>query len=220
MKRFPKILAATCTALVLSSSLAMAAEAPNTSKAAPAMPAHAAQALHGSMPGSMPGQMGLAGLSPEKQELARTIMNAHRDALFPLRQSMYAKSLELEALNAAGNGDSGKAKAVIREIADLNAKMLMENGTFRARLVKETGLRTAPMGPGMMSGGMMAGGGMKCAMMEQMMSQMNGGMAHGAANGPGAGMGAGPGANMGAGMGAGMTGGAVGAMPHNAATTN
>ncbi len=189
MKRFPKILAATCAALLLSSSLALAA-APKKVKDAPAKPAPVAGQMGemggqmGGMPGGMAGgkmgQMGLSGLSPEKQEIAKALMNEHRDALFPLHQSLYAKNAELEALNAAGNGDSDKAKAVIREIADLNAKMLMENGKFRARLVKETGLRTAPMGHGMMAGGMsggMMGGGMKCPMMEKMM----GGMQHGAA---------------------------------------
>lgn len=178
MKRLPNILAATCTALLLSSSLALAAETPKKAKAAPAQPTPAAQPAHQMGMGMMAqhkGQMDLAALSPEKQELARSIMNTHRDALFPLHQNLYAMNAELEALNAAGNGDSDKARAVIRDIADLNAKMLIENGKFRARLVKETGLRTAPMGHGMMGGGM--GGGMKCAMMEQMM----GGMQHGAA---------------------------------------
>jgi len=177
MKRLLKILAATCTALLMSSSLALAAQAPKKAKAVPAEPAHAIHQQHG----AMGGQMGLAGLSPEKQELARTIMNAHRDALFPLQQSLYAKNVELEALNAAGNGESERAKSVIREIGDLNAKVLIENGAFRTRLVKETGLRTAPKGHGMMAGGMMAGGmmggEMKCPMMEKMM----GGMQHGAA---------------------------------------
>ena len=203
MKRFPKILAATCAALALSSSLALAAEAPKKVNPAPVKPAPAAQPAHqmggmmgggmmgggmmggGMMGGMTGGHMGLAALSPEKQEIAKALMTEHRDALFPLHQSMYAKNAELEALNAAGNGDSDKAKTVIRDIADLNAKMLIENGKFRARLVKETGLRTAPMGHGMMAGGMggmmggkgMMGGDMKCPMMEKMM----GGMQHGAA---------------------------------------
>ncbi len=190
MKRFPKILAATCAALALTSSLALAAEAP-------AKPTPAVQPHHGAAPGKAvgqpTGQMGLAGLSPEKQEIAKALMNRHSAALFPLHQSLYAKSAELEALNAAGSGESAKAKAIIREIADLNAKMLLENGAFRARLIKETGLRTAPMGHnqmggmaggmmgGMMGGKGMMGGEMKCPMMEKMMEKMMGGMQHGAA---------------------------------------
>lgn len=201
MKRFPKILAATCAALALTSSLALAAEAPKKAKAVPAKPTQAAQPVHQMGMGMMAqhkGQMGLAGLSPEKQEIAKAIVAEHHDALFTMHQSVYAKNAELEALNAAGAGDSDKAKDVIREIADLTAKMLMENGKFRAHLVRETGLRTAPMGHGMMGGGMsggmmggmmggmsggmsggkgMMGGDMKCPMMEKMM----GGMQHGAA---------------------------------------
>lgn len=198
MKRFPKILAATCAALVLSASLALAAEAPKKAKAAPAQPAQAAgqMAPMGGMMGGMKGgmgggmgQMGLAGLSPEKQELAKAIMTEHHEAMFPLHQSLYAKNAELEALNAAGNGETDKAQAVIRDIADLKVKALTENARFRTRLVKETGLRTAPMGHGMMGGmaggkmGMM-GGGMSCPMMggmpEGMKGGMKGGMQHGA----------------------------------------
>lgn len=188
MKRFPKILAAACTAIALTSSLAFAAEAPKKAKAAPAKPKETAQPAHQMGMGMMAqhkGQMGLSGLSPEKQDQAKAIMAKHHDALFPLHQSLYAKNAELEALNAAGSGTTDKAKEVIREIADLTAKLLLENSAFRAHLVKETGLRTAPMGHGqmggMMGGGMggkgMMGGEMKCPMMEK----MAGGMQHGAA---------------------------------------
>jgi Spy/CpxP family protein refolding chaperone len=200
MKRFPKILVATCAALALTSSLALAAEpAVKKTKAVPAPAAAMApmgqmggMGQMGMMGGGMGGGMGqgkgmmsLASLSPEKQEVAKALMNEYRDALFPLHQSMYAKGVELEALNAAGSGDSDKARAVIRDIADLNAKMLIENGKFRTRMIKETGLRTPLMGHGMMGGGMMGGhgggkmgmmgGNMNCAMMESM-----GGMQHGA----------------------------------------
>ncbi|MBA4358532.1 MAG: hypothetical protein C0405_12500 [Desulfovibrio sp.] len=186
MKRFPKILVATCAALALTSSLALAAEAPKKAKASPAKPAAQPMAMGMGMMAQHKGQMALAGLSPEKQEVAKALMDEHGKAMFPLHQGVYAKNAELEALNAAGSGDSDKAKAVIREISDLTAKMLLENGQFRARLVKETGLRTAPMGHGMMAGGMggmkggMMGGEMKCPMMEKMM----GGMQHGAAPAP------------------------------------
>lgn len=209
MKRFPKILAMFCTALALSASLALAAEPAKKAPAKPAQPAHQMGQMGGGMMGGMSGggmmggmsgggmmgggQMGLSALSPEKQELAKAIIKEHHEALFPLHQSMYAKKAELEAVFAAGNGDSSQAQAVIREIADLKAKELAETGKFRARLAKETGLRTAPMGHGMMggqsggmmggmmggqSGGMMGGGmmgGMSCPMMQQM-----GGMQHGA----------------------------------------
>jgi hypothetical protein len=134
------------------------------------------------------GMMGpLAQLSPEKQEAAKKLMDANRTAMFPLHQGLYAKHAELEALNSAGEGESGKAKAVIRDIADLNAKMLQENGKFRARLFKETGLRVPVMGHGPMGGmGMMGGktGGMGCGMMGGKMGGKMGGM--GAMAAPGA----------------------------------
>lgn len=166
MKRFPKILAATCAAIALSSSLALAAEAPGATPPPPGPGFHNGHGIN-AMAGH--GMMGpLARLSPEKQEAARKLMEANAAVQFPLHQSLYAKHAELEALNAGGEGDSGKARAVIRDIADLNAKMLQENGKFRARLFKETGLRVPVMGHGPMGGmGMMGGkmGGKGCGMM-------------------------------------------------------
>lgn len=179
MRSIPRIIAATAAALALTSSLALAAEpAPK-----PAAPAPAAHGMHAGR-----ADMALAALSPEKQEIARALMAAHGQALAPLHQSLYAKNAELEALNAAGEGESAKARAVIRDIADLNARMLTENARFRAQMVKKTGLRTPVMGHGPMSGpmsGMMGGqgmmgakmggqGGMSCAMM----SGAGGGQGH------------------------------------------
>jgi zinc resistance-associated protein len=172
MKRFPKILVATCAAVALSSSLALAVEP----AAAPApMAAHAG---HLGMVGAHGPMMGMLGqLSPEKQEVALKLMDEHAKALFPMHQDLYAKYAALEAANAAGEGDSAKARGIIRDIADLNAKMLTENSKFRTRIFKETGLRVPLMGHGMMGmGGMMGGkggcggmmGGMKGGMMGQM----------------------------------------------------
>lgn len=170
MKRFPKIIVATCAVVALTSSLALAAEPSKKAvKPAPMQPdAQMGQMNQMGMTGMMGhGEMGpmnmrgLAALSPEKQELAKAMMAEHRQVMFPLHQSLYAKTAELEALNAAGNGDSDKAKSVIRDIADQNAKMLIENGKFRTRMVKETGLRTPVMG----HGGMMGGQGM-CGQMD------------------------------------------------------
>lgn len=195
MKRFPKILAATCAAVALSSSLALAAEPSRNDAPAPApVPGPGFHGAHGAMGvGSMMGP--LAQLSPEKQEAARKLMTGHANAMFPLHQSVYAKAAELEALNAAGEGESGKAKGVIRDIADLTAKMLQENGKFRARMFKETGLRVPVMGHGMMGGGMMGGkgcgmmggaqmGGMKGGMMGGMGGMMMGGAPAGAPAAP------------------------------------
>lgn len=178
MKRFPKILTATCAAVVLSSSMALAAE-----PAAPApaqMPmmnagvhgGHGVHGFHGPMMGL------IAQLPPEKQQVAYKLMNEHAKALFPMHQDMYAKFAALEAVNAAGEGDSSKAKGIARDIADLNAKMLIENSKFRARMFKETGLRVPVMGHGMMGGmGMMMGGKGGCGQMGGMMGGMMGGQA-------------------------------------------
>jgi len=129
----------------------------------------------------------LAQLSPEKQEAAKRLIDANSAAMFPLHQSLYAKHTELEALNAGGEGESGKAKAVIRDIADLNAKMLQENGKFRTRLFKETGLRVPVMGHGPKGGmGMMGGkmGGKGCGMMTGKMGGMGAMTAPGAPAAP------------------------------------
>jgi Spy/CpxP family protein refolding chaperone len=161
MKRLPKILAATCAAVALSSSLALAADATS----APASGYGPHHGLHARAAHAMGPMMGpLAQLSPEKQQAAFKLMEENRAALFPLHQAMYAKYAELEAINASGDGDGSKAKAAIRDIADLNAKMLTENSKFRAKMFKATGLRVPVMGHGMMGGmGMMGGKG--CGMM-------------------------------------------------------
>lgn len=170
MKRLPKIIVATCAAVALSSSLALAAEAPapQNPHAGHAMPGQTGQpgghamSGHGAMMGP------LAQLSPEKQEAAKKLMAANSAAMFPMHQNLYAKLAELEALNAGGEGESSKAKSVIRDIADMNTKMLQEDGKFRTRMFKETGLRVPVMGHGAMGGmGMMGGkgGGMGCGMM-------------------------------------------------------
>jgi len=178
MKRFPKIFSAACAVVALSSSLALAAEAPGASPPPPGSGFHGGHAAH-ALGG--PGMMGpLAQLSPEKQKAAMKLMEAHADAMFPLHQSLYAKHAELEALNASGEGESGKARSVIRDIADLNAKMLQENGKFRTRLFKETGLRVPIMGHGPLGGK----GGKGCGMMGGRMGGMGPMMAPGGPNGP------------------------------------
>ncbi|MBI5519583.1 MAG: periplasmic heavy metal sensor [Desulfovibrio sp.] len=195
MKRFPEILAAAAAVVALSSSFALAAEPAKKDVPAPA-PVTGPHAVHGmgmdAMAGPMAGSMmgPLAQLSPEKQAAAQKLMDEQRKIMFPLHQSVYAKYAELEALNAAGDGESSKAKAIIRDIADLNAKMLQADGKFRARMFKETGLRVPVMGHGMMGGmGMMGGKG--CGMMGGGMGgMMKGGM-----------------------MGGGMMGGHAGSMP-------
>jgi len=189
MKRFPKILAATCAAVILSSSLALAAEPLAKDAPAPAPFRAGPHGVHGA-DGPMGHAMGpLAQLSPEKQEAARKLMDAHAKAMFPLHQSLYAKHVEMEALNAAGEGESGKARSVVRDIADLNSKMLIENNKFRTRMFKETGLRTPVMGHGPMGmggkgmcGPMMGGkmGGQMGGHMAGTMSGMMGGMTGGA----------------------------------------
>ena len=181
MKRLPKIIVATCAAVALSSSLALAAEAPapqnpHAGHGQPGQPGGHSMSGHGAMMGP------LAQLTPEKQEAAKKLMAANSAAQFPLHQGLYAKLAELEALNASGEGESGKAKSVIRDIADMNAKMLQEDGKFRARMFKDTGLRVPVMGHGAMGGmGMMGGkgGGMGCGMMGGKGGQM-GAMAAGA----------------------------------------
>ncbi|MDR3640097.1 MAG: periplasmic heavy metal sensor [Humidesulfovibrio sp.] len=176
MKRFPKILVATCAAVALSSSLALAAETPKDAASAPAPMRSGAHGMMDPMMGP------LSQLSPEKQEAARKLMAENAKALFPLHQSLYAKYAELEAVNAAGEGDSNKAKAVIRDISDLNAKMLIENSKFRTRMFKETGLRVPVMGHGMM-GGMMGGKSMCGEMAAKMGGMMSGGKMGGQMNG-------------------------------------
>jgi Spy/CpxP family protein refolding chaperone len=182
-----KLLATGISALALTlalggASLAADAKAKTDDQSAPGY-GYGYHGYHGYGPGAGHGRM--AGLTPEKQEQAATIMQEHKEKVFPLRQELYAANAELEALLSKGDADPAKVKAADDKIAAVQAQIATEYASFRQRLYKEVGLRQAPHGMGM---GMMGGMG-GCGMMGDGGCPMMGGGMMGGRGGCGAGMG-------------------------------
>lgn len=131
---------------------------------------------HGSMGGGMMnggmmhgGGMVMANIPPEKQAVAQKLYAEFTSSTAGVRQQLYAKQSELNALYHGGAPDTKKYQALTREIGDLNAKIYEAQANLRAQLAKE-GIPASAMGGhhmggagmGMMGGGHMAGAGMGC----------------------------------------------------------
>ncbi len=137
----------------------------------------------GGMMGGQGGMMGnmnpYAQLTPEKQAAAAAIDKAFAAKAADIRQRMWAKNAEMEAVLAQPKADRKKAAALSKDLAALQGEMQDAMIDRRIKIAEETGI-TMPMGKGMMGpgmGGMMEmmgnmGGGMmeggKCAMMQGM----------------------------------------------------
>lgn len=126
-------------------------------------------------------------LTPEKQAVVAKIVDKHHAKLIELREKIWAKQTELQALSQSGKAEKSDIQSLIGEISKLRTNMNEERDALRTELEKETGIKA--YGRGYHRGGM--GGG------------------YGAAEGcPGGGFG--PGAGKGFGPGAGCTGGPCG----------
>lgn len=129
---------------------------------------HQAQAPAGQpgAPGMMGHGMGMMGVDPAKMQQAQKIMAEYQPKLFQLRQDLYARHAELNAVLAQAQPDVSKAKTIAKQIADLQGQQLTQMVEMRARIAKETGIRMPMRGMGGMGHGMMGGGG--CPMMRGM----------------------------------------------------
>jgi zinc resistance-associated protein len=95
---------------------------------------------------------GAADLTQEQQadlEQAYADFNASME---PLREAMWAKRTELDALVESGSADSARIQTLIAEMSDLRARMRAERDAFQSTLVSEYGI-TARGGYGMGRGG-------------------------------------------------------------------
>lgn len=105
-----------------------------------------------------------ANLSPEKQAAVQKLYTDLNAATGPVRQQLYAKQSELNALYYSGTTDTKKFQALSREIGDLNAKLYEAQANLRTQLAKE-GVPASAMAMGghhmgMAGGGHMGGAGM------------------------------------------------------------
>lgn len=103
---------------------------------------------------------GGSALTAEQQAAAQKIYTEHYQATFKLRQLLYAKHSELNALLYNQSTDDKKIKSLTKEIGDLDAKLLEDRVNMRRQLIK-AGVPAMGMmggGRGMGYGGMMGGG--------------------------------------------------------------
>lgn len=121
---------------------------------------------------------GQPGLTADQQTKAQQIVEKHQPKLLELREKMWAKNTELQALTTAGKAEKADIQALIADITALRTAMTAERTAMGDELQKATGLTGFGPGscPGFGPGYGMAGGG--CG---------------GGGRGPGSGRGFGPG---------------------------
>ncbi|EMG37074.1 Heavy-metal resistance [Desulfocurvibacter africanus PCS] len=146
-----RIFALTGMAVLLSASLALA---------------QAATHDHGSATdaGKAQVQAPIQALTPEQQAKFDKIMTEHQKKTHAVREDMWAKKTELNALSVNPNTKPERISQLVAELKSLRAKQYAEREALNATLKKE-GLPQVGMGMGRMGGcGMMGGKGMKHGM--------------------------------------------------------
>jgi zinc resistance-associated protein len=76
-------------------------------------------------------------LSPEEQEKARSIIAEHREKTQPLRDEMWAKRTELDALAGNTNADPEDIATLVTEMKELRIKLRTERQALKATLEAE-----------------------------------------------------------------------------------
>ena len=95
-------------------------------------------------------------LTPEKQAAVEKIVDKHHVKLVELREQIWAKQTELQALSRSGKAERSDIQSLISDISKLRTAMNAERDTMRAEIEKETGIKS--FGRGYHGGGMMGGG--------------------------------------------------------------
>ena len=119
-----------------------------------------------SLAAAQPHMRGYQGMSPEQYTVMQETYADFDRKIQPLRQQMYAKQAELDALyyNNTPQNDP-KVQSLMKEIGDLDAKLYAAHGDMRKQMIDK---------------GMPAyGGGMRNGYGCPMMGQGYGGMGHG-----------------------------------------
>lgn len=106
-----------------------------------------------------PANHGAGALTQEQQAAAQELYANYSQATAALQQQLAAKRAELDALYYGQNADNGKAQALYREIADMEAKLFTAGRDLRSKLA-EKGLSGGGYGSHMgYAGGYGYGGG-------------------------------------------------------------
>ena len=99
-------------------------------------------------------------LTPEKQAAVEKIVDKHHVKLVELREQIWAKQTELQALSRSGKAERTDIQSLIADISKLRTSMNAERDAMRSEIEKETGITAYGRGfhRGGFGGGM--GGGM------------------------------------------------------------
>ena len=115
---------------------------------------------------------GMREMTPENRVAIERIVESHQERLYELREKLWAKHTELQALSVSGKGERSDIQGLISDISALRQSIHQERKAIRAEVEKQTGLkgygpRDGENGRGMMGshvmgmdGGMGMGGGM------------------------------------------------------------
>ena len=76
-------------------------------------------------------------LTPEQQQKFDQLFEAHQKRTFALRQDIWAKKTELNALSGNPNTKPERISQLVNELKDLRAKMFAERESFQSALKKE-----------------------------------------------------------------------------------
>ncbi|MBU1596781.1 MAG: periplasmic heavy metal sensor [Proteobacteria bacterium] len=103
-------------------------------------------------------------LTPEKQAAVAKIVDKHHTKLVELREKIWAKHTELQALSQAGKAEKADIQNLIAEISKLRTSMNEERDALRSEIEKETGIKSYGRGyhRGGLGGGDCSGGGGDC----------------------------------------------------------
>lgn len=94
-------------------------------------------------------------VTPENRAVIQKIVEAHQDKLYELREKIWAKHAELQALSTSGKAEKSDIQGLVGEISKLRDAMHKERLAIRADVEKQTGLKG--FGPGGYHHGGMAG---------------------------------------------------------------
>lgn len=82
-----------------------------------------------------------AALTPEKQAAVNKILDKHHLKLQELREQIWAKHTELQALSQSGKAERADIQSLVSDISKLRTAMNTERDALRADLEKETGVK-------------------------------------------------------------------------------
>jgi len=80
-------------------------------------------------------------LTTEQRATIQKIVDAHQDKMYELREKIWAKHTELQALSTSGKAEKSDIQSLVADISKLRDAMNKERLAMRAEIEKQTGLK-------------------------------------------------------------------------------